>query len=92
MLVNELRLPRYNAELLYGNLRPYGHQIIVNDAINNYSEFCLFDPSPTGSGKTAAWAIPALNGRLGVVIAAYPTNALAQDQYRSILKTQGNWK
>ncbi|NPV61755.1 MAG: type I-D CRISPR-associated helicase Cas3' [Methanotrichaceae archaeon] len=85
MIIDELALPRYDSEPLIGDHLPFKHQIIARDTIRNYEEFFLFITSPTGSGKTDSWAVPALkeNG-LGVVIALYPTNALAEDQFRSI--------
>lgn len=85
MIVEELSIPRYNAEPLYDDRYPYAHQIIARDSIRNFDEFFLFLTSPTGSGKTDSWAVPALSGNdLGVVVALYPTNALAKDQYLSI--------
>ncbi|KKG03137.1 hypothetical protein DU86_12835 [Methanosarcina mazei] len=85
MIVEELSIPRYNAEPLYNDRYPYAHQIIARDSIRNFDEFFLFLTSPTGSGKTDSWAVPSLNGNdLGVVVALYPTNALAKDQYLSI--------
>lgn len=85
MIVEELSIPRYDAEPLYNDRYPYAHQIIARDSIRNFDEFFLFLTSPTGSGKTDSWAVPALNENdLGVVVALYPTNALAKDQYLSI--------
>lgn len=87
MIINGLALPRYDEEPLIGKHYPYAHQIIARDAIRSVDEFFLFITSPTGSGKTDAWAVPALkDDDLGVVIALYPTNALAEDQYRSITR------
>ena len=87
MIVDELSLPRYDDVPLIGNHLPYAHQIVARDAIHNKEDFFLFITSPTGSGKTDAWAVPALKDNdLGVVIALYPTNALAEDQYRSITR------
>ena len=87
MIIDGLALPRYDEEPLVGNHYPYAHQIIARDAIRNIDEFFLYITSPTGSGKTDAWAVPALKDNdLGVVIALYPTNALAEDQYRSITR------
>jgi CRISPR-associated endonuclease/helicase Cas3 len=78
-------MPRYDDEPLIGDHLPFKHQIIARDTIRNSEEFFLFITSPTGSGKTDAWAVPALKENdLGVVIALYPTNALAEDQFRSL--------
>ncbi len=93
MIIEELALPRYDQEPLIGNHLPYAHQIIARDTIRNVNEFFLFITSPTGSGKTDAWAVPALKeNNLGVVIALYPTNALAEDQYRSIVRLKESLK
>ncbi len=93
MIIEELALPRYDDELIIGNHLPYAHQIIARDTIRNSDEFFLFITSPTGSGKTDAWAVSALKeNKLGVVIALYPTNALAEDQYNSILRMKDSLK
>lgn len=85
MIIDELALPRYDDEPLVGDHLPFKHQIVARDTIRNYEEFFLFITSPTGSGKTDAWAVPALKENdLGVIIALYPTNALAEDQFKSI--------
>ena len=84
MIVEGLSIPRYDAEPLLDSFLPYGHQIVARETIQNYDEFFLFVTAPTGSGKTDSWAIPALSGDLGVVMALYPTNALAEDQFRML--------
>lgn len=85
MIIDELALPRYDDEPLVGDHLPFKHQIVARDTIHNFEEFFLFITSPTGSGKTDAWAVPALKENdLGVIIALYPTNALAEDQFKSI--------
>jgi len=85
MIVEHLSLPRYDAPPLTGSHLPYGHQIVARRTISDNDEFFLFITSPTGSGKTESWAVPALNtDSLGVVIALYPTNALAEDQYKTL--------
>lgn len=87
MIVEGLSLPRYEAEPLVGDLPPFGHQVVARETIETQDEFYLALTAPTGSGKTNAWAVPALAGeRLGVVLALYPTNALARDQYRSLCR------
>ena len=85
MIIDGLSIPRYDDEPLIGDHLPFKHQIIARETIRNSEDFFLFITSPTGSGKTDAWAVPALKENdLGVVIALYPTNALAEDQYRSL--------
>jgi len=87
LIIDELALPRYDDEPLVGDHLPFKHQIIARDTIRNYEDFFLFITSPTGSGKTDAWAVPALKENdLGVIIALYPTNALAEDQFKSITR------
>jgi CRISPR-associated endonuclease/helicase Cas3 len=84
VIVEGLSIPRYDAEPLLDSFLPYGHQVIARETIQNRDEFFLFVTAPTGSGKTDSWAIPALSGELGVVMALYPTNALAKDQFRTL--------
>ena len=87
MIVEGLILPRYDTGLLIGDDPPFGHQVVARETIEGQDEFYLALTAPTGSGKTNAWAVPALAGdRLGVVLALYPTNALASDQYRSLCR------
>lgn len=87
MIVEGLSLPRYDTEPLVGDIPPFGHQVIARETIETQDEYYLALTAPTGSGKTNAWAVPALTGdRLGVVLALYPTNALARDQYRSLCR------
>lgn len=93
MIIDGLSIPRYDDEPLIGDHLPFKHQIIARDTIRNLDEFFLFVTSPTGSGKTDAWAVPALKeSDLGVVIALYPTNALAEDQYRSLKNLRDSLK
>lgn len=62
-----------------------GHQITAKTVFEEKDEFFLFITAPTGAGKTDSWVIPALTSdKLGVVFALYPTNALAEDQYKTI--------
>ncbi|KUK70140.1 MAG: CRISPR-associated helicase, Cas3 family [Methanocalculus sp. 52_23] len=87
MIVEGLSLPRYDTEPLVGDMPPFGHQVIARETIEAQDAFYLALTAPTGSGKTNAWAVPALTSDcLGVVLALYPTNALARDQYRSICR------
>ena len=84
MIVEGLSIPRYDAEPLLDSFLPYGHQVVARETIRNHDNFFIFVTAPTGSGKTDSWAIPALSGNLGVVMALYPTNALAEDQFRTL--------
>jgi len=93
LIIDELSIPRFDDEPLIGDHLPFKHQIIARDTIRNSEEFFLIITSPTGSGKTDAWAVPALKENdLGVVIALYPTNALAEDQYRSLKNLRDSLK
>ncbi len=60
---------------------PYTHQAELYDSWSKHDTFLL--ATPTGSGKTQAAAFPVLT-RSESAIFVYPTNALAQDQERSI--------
>jgi CRISPR-associated endonuclease/helicase Cas3 len=87
MIVEGLSLPRYDSAVFMGDMPPFGHQVTARKIIETQEEFYLALTAPTGSGKTNAWAEPALTGdRLGVILALYPTNALARDQYRSLCR------
>jgi CRISPR-associated helicase Cas3 len=62
---------------------PYIHQAVLLDAWNQHDAFLL--TTKTGSGKTQAAALPVIaNGESAFFV--YPTNALVEDQQRSILK------
>ena len=62
---------------------PYVHQAVFLDEWNKHDAFIL--TTKTGSGKTQAAALPVIaNGESAFFI--YPTNALVEDQQRSILK------
>jgi|GEM_PF-1076127 len=85
MIVKPLSIPRYNAPPLFKQYLPYGHQITAKNVFDEIEKFFLFITAPTGAGKTDSWVIPALTGdNLGVVFALYPTNALAEDQFKTI--------
>lgn len=62
---------------------PYVHQAVLLDEWNRHDAFLL--TTKTGSGKTQAAALPVIaNGESAFFV--YPTNALVEDQQRSILK------
>lgn len=87
MIVEGLSLPRYDVVRLADETPPFGHQAIARATIEEQDAFFLALTAPTGSGKTNAWAVPALTtDRLGVVLALYPTNALARDQYATLCR------
>lgn len=86
MIIDGLSIPRYDAKPLREPFLPYGHQVTTREIIREKEQFFLFITAPTGAGKTESWVIPALTGEdTGVVFALYPTNALALDQYQTIL-------
>ncbi|MEW5818454.1 MAG: type I-D CRISPR-associated helicase Cas3', partial [Spirochaetota bacterium] len=60
----------------------YPHQCVLFDSWNEREAFIL--ATKTGSGKTAAAALPVIHFRESAVF-VYPTNALIEDQERSIL-------
>lgn len=60
-------------------LDPYDHQAAAKKLICKRDSFFAVNESPTGSGKTYSWLVPALEERIDT-IAVYPTNALIQDQ------------
>lgn len=85
MILESLSVPYYEEEPLFEHFLPYGHQVIAREIFRTQKDFFLFLTAPTGAGKTDAWAVPALIGELtGVTIALYPTNALAEDQFRTL--------
>ncbi len=62
---------------------PYTHQAEVYDAWQHHQALLLV--APTGGGKTQAAAFPILDyGESAIFV--YPTNALAEDQERSICR------
>jgi len=60
----------------------YPHQCVLLDSWNERESFIL--ATKTGSGKTAAVTLPVIHFRESAVF-VYPTNALIEDQERSIL-------
>lgn len=61
---------------------PYIHQAVLFDEWNRHDAFLL--TTKTGSGKTQAAALPVIANRESAFF-VYPTNALIEDQQRSIL-------
>lgn len=62
---------------------PYVHQAVLFDEWNRHDAFLL--TTKTGSGKTQAAALPVIANKESAFF-IYPTNALIEDQQRSILK------
>lgn len=62
---------------------PYVHQALLFDEWSNHNAFLL--TTKTGSGKTQAAALPVLANEESAFF-IYPTNALIEDQQRSIIK------
>jgi|SRR5579875_2482857 len=62
---------------------PYTHQAEVYDAWQHHQALLLV--APTGGGKTQAAAFPILDHSESAIF-VYPTNALAEDQERSICR------
>jgi CRISPR-associated helicase Cas3 len=72
-----------DCEVLQSGWHPYVHQAVLFDEWYNHDAFLL--TTKTGSGKTQAAALPVVaNGESAFFV--YPTNALIEDQQRSILK------
>ena len=72
-----------DCEAAQSGWHPYIHQAMLFDEWNKHDAFLL--TTKTGSGKTQAAALPVVaNGESAVFV--YPTNALIEDQQRSILK------
>ena len=72
-----------DCEALRSGWHPYVHQAVLFDEWHNHTAFLL--TTKTGSGKTQAAALPVVANRESAFF-VYPTNALVQDQQRSILK------
>jgi len=62
---------------------PYIHQAVLLDEWHEHDAFLL--TTKTGSGKTQAAALPVIANKESAFF-IYPTNALVEDQQRSILK------
>ncbi|MBC8492356.1 MAG: type I-D CRISPR-associated helicase Cas3', partial [Chloroflexi bacterium] len=72
-----------DCEAAQSGWHPYIHQAMLFDEWNKHDAFLL--TTKTGSGKTQAAALPVVANRESAVF-IYPTNALIEDQQRSILK------
>jgi CRISPR-associated helicase Cas3 len=79
--IESQRLPQYVVPGINIHLLP--HQIAMESGWNEFREVVL--TAGTGTGKTLAAFLPALR-RGESVIAAYPTNALLQDQAESVAR------
>ena len=64
-------------------LEPYGHQQDLRELFVDESSFLAVNDSPTGGGKTISWLAPIVESGEHT-LAVYPTNALIQDQKKSI--------
>jgi CRISPR-associated helicase Cas3 len=72
-----------DCEAAQSGWHPYVHQAVLFDEWNKHDAFLL--TTKTGSGKTQAAALPLIaNGESAFFI--YPTNALIEDQQRSIIE------
>ncbi len=78
-----LGLRTYPGEYPVNGITPHHHQWALHDALCNREPGLFVDDAPTGAGKTLAWLAPAVVTGLST-IAVYPTNALIEDQLRSI--------
>ncbi len=78
-----LGLRMYPGEYPVDDITPHKHQLALHDALTNRLPGLFVDDAPTGAGKTLAWLAPVVSEGLHTV-AAYPTNALIEDQVRNI--------
>lgn len=71
----------------------YEHQLATQAALEDGDGEVVVNTNPTGAGKTRSWVVPTLraaeDGTAGdddgaFVIAAYPTNALVEDQRQTL--------
>lgn len=79
-----LALKTHDCPYLF-DINPYAHQCELRRLIQEEERFVAVNDSPTGGGKTLSWLAPAFEQQLDTV-AVYPTNALVEDQYKSIQK------
>ncbi len=80
-----LGLRKYPGEYPVDDVTPHKHQWALHDALTERISGLFVDDAPTGAGKTLAWLAPTVSEGLSTV-AVYPTNALIEDQVRSIDK------
>ena len=78
-----LGLRMYPGEYPVDDVTPHKHQWALHDALTDRLPGLFVDDAPTGAGKTLAWLAPVVSEGLHTV-AAYPTNALIEDQVRNI--------
>lgn len=76
-------------EFLVGK-HPDIHQEQTFEALKNSDSEAVLNTNPTGAGKTLSWVAPTIrSGEWGegwIVLATYPTKALVEDQYQTILE------
>ena len=82
MISKELKLPRYEVAGLPTDLNLFLYQKKIYEKWNNNKSFLIL--SGTGSGKTIAAVLPILMNNESV-ICIYPTNALIENQKKSII-------
>lgn len=68
-------------------IQPYAHQILAREFLlgGGKGTKILFNTCGTGLGKTYSVVVPLLEGGDAYSIFIYPTNALIEDQYQTIL-------
>lgn len=66
-----------------GDISPYDHQLEMDRLLSTEDNFVAVNTAPTGGGKTWSWVVPA-HANKQHVIAVYPTNALTEDQRKTI--------
>jgi len=64
-------------------ITPHRHQWALHDALTTDVPGIFVNDAPTGAGKTLSWLAPTISEGLDTV-AVYPTNALIEDQQKSI--------
>lgn len=78
-----LGLRMYPGDYPVADITPYRHQWALYDALAAREPGLYVNDAPTGGGKTLSWLAPVVAEGLPT-IAIYPTNALIEDQHRSI--------
>jgi len=78
-----LGLRMYPSDYPVADITPYRHQLALYDALTAREPGLYINDAPTGGGKTISWLTPVVAEGLPT-IAVYPTNALIEDQLRSV--------